>query len=31
MAYPKEETVQAWLTALRGLNVCVKKMFGCLR
>ena len=29
MAYPKEETVQAWLTALRGLNVCVKKMFGC--
>lgn len=29
MAYPKEETVQVWLTALRGLNVCVKKMFGC--
>lgn len=29
MAYPKVETVQIWLAALQGLNVCVKKMFGC--
>lgn len=29
MAYPKEETVQTWLSALQGLNVRVKKMFGC--
>lgn len=29
MAYPKEETVQTWLAALQGLDVRVKKMFGC--
>lgn len=29
MAYPEETTVHAWLAALQGLNVRVKKMFGC--
>lgn len=29
MAYPSEEVVQTWLKALQGLNVHVKKMFGC--
>lgn len=29
MAYPDEKTVQIWLAALRGLDVRVKKMFGC--
>lgn len=29
MVYPEESTVHRWLTALRGLNVRVKKMFGC--
>lgn len=29
MAYPEESTVHKWLTALQGLNVHVKKMFGC--
>ena len=29
MAYPDEGVVQTWLDALRGLNVRVKKMFGC--
>lgn len=29
MAYPEETTVQRWLAALQGLNVRVKKMFGC--
>ena len=29
MAYPEEGVVQTWLDALRGLDVRVKKMFGC--
>lgn len=29
MAYPDDHTLQLWLDALRGLNVRVKKMFGC--
>lgn len=29
MAYPDESVVQTWLDSLRGLNVRVKKMFGC--
>ena len=29
MAYPDEGVVQTWLDALRGLNIRVKKMFGC--
>lgn len=29
MSYPKEETVRTWLAALQGLNVRIKKMFGC--
>ncbi|HIZ42502.1 MAG TPA: TfoX/Sxy family protein [Candidatus Gemmiger excrementigallinarum] len=29
MVYPKETTVRTWLAALQGLNVRVKKMFGC--
>lgn len=28
-AYPDESVVQSWLDALHGLNVHVKKMFGC--
>ncbi|MBE5038756.1 hypothetical protein INF35_13255 [Subdoligranulum sp. DSM 109015] len=29
MAYPDDHTLQLWLDALRGLNVRIKKMFGC--
>lgn len=29
MAYPDERVVQTWLDALCGLNVSLKKMFGC--
>jgi len=29
MAYPEDSVVQSWLDALSGLNVHVKKMFGC--
>ncbi len=29
MAYPDEGVVQTWLDALKGLDVRVKKMFGC--
>ena len=29
MAYPDGGVVQTWLDALRGLNIRVKKMFGC--
>ena len=29
MTYPDDHTLQLWLDALRGLNVRVKKMFGC--
>ena len=29
MAYPKDDVVQTWLDALKGLDVRVKKMFGC--
>ncbi len=29
MAYPDESVVQTWLDSLSGLNVRVKKMFGC--
>ena len=29
MAYSDEHTLQLWLDALGGLNVRVKKMFGC--
>lgn len=29
MGYPEEKMVQTWLAALRGLDVRVKKMFGC--
>lgn len=29
MAYPDENIVQTWLDALDGLNIRVKKMFGC--
>ena len=29
MAYELENTVQEWLDHLKGLNVEVKKMFGC--
>lgn len=29
MAYSYEGVVQAWLDALNGLNVRMKKMFGC--
>ena len=29
MAYADDEAVQTWLDALRGLDVRVKKMFGC--
>lgn len=29
MAYPDEKAVQTWMDALSGLNVHVKKMFGC--
>ena len=29
MAYPDEGVVQTWLDALQGLDVRVKKMFGC--
>ena len=29
MAYPDENIVQLWLNSLKGLPVCVKKMFGC--
>ena len=29
MAYPEEGVVQTWLDALHGLDVRVKKMFGC--
>ena len=29
MAYPDDGTVQTWLDALHGLNIRLKKMFGC--
>lgn len=29
MAYPEESVVRQWLDALQGLDVRVKKMFGC--
>ena len=29
MAYPDDGVVQTWLDALKGLDVGVKKMFGC--
>lgn len=29
MAYPEEGVVQTWLDALKGLDIRVKKMFGC--
>ena len=29
MGYPEDGVVQTWLDALQGLNVRVKKMFGC--
>lgn len=29
MAYSSEEVIHIWMEALRGLNVRVKKMFGC--
>ncbi len=29
MKYPEDGVVQTWLDALKGLDVRVKKMFGC--
>jgi len=29
MAYPTEDVLQTWLDALAGLDIRVKKMFGC--
>ena len=29
MAYPAEDVLQTWLDALSGLDIRVKKMFGC--
>lgn len=29
MAYPDARVVQTWMDALQGLNVRMKKMFGC--
>lgn len=29
MAYPPDEIVQTWLDSLAGLDIRVKKMFGC--
>ena len=29
MAYPDDGTVQTWLDALHGLDIRLKKMFGC--